>query len=261
MSVPTPRYQIGDVVFMPRTSTVTDRLPCPDCHGTRRWSVKSPAGLETEIPCPRCSPRSFQSNQLPSLEYQKFTAWVEPLTIGSIRIDTAEEYRDVVQYMRRETGIGSGQIYQQSKLYSTQEEALAAAQAMADEGNAKIVATAEHITKLDMSMHTVDVAAMRGLRDAHYNAWSAYRRLKSDIEELVPEDGSDVGDVGEFVDAIRDALRFDAKYRDKPALDRLVSAAVDAMEAASLPELRSAYDALPDALKARSAISSARGEA
>lgn len=81
-SVPEPRYTIGSKVWCARVEWGTDPLPCPDCLGTGRWSVRSPAGAEAEVNCPRCS-----GSKAVKVETRK--GRVDLLTVGSVRIDTA----------------------------------------------------------------------------------------------------------------------------------------------------------------------------
>lgn len=135
------KFAVGDVVFLASTDTKVEKLPCPDCKGSRKWKAVSPAGAEHEINCPRCS-TSYRSDQALALTYNKATPLVRALTIGSV------QYRSVghmggpaeVTYMCRETGIGSGTVYDEKNLHATQEEAEARANVLAaerDESNIK----------------------------------------------------------------------------------------------------------------------------
>lgn len=135
------KWAVGDVVYAASTDRKTEKLPCPDCKGSRKWKAVSPAGAEHEFNCPRCS-TSYMSNNDLRLAYNVATPRVRKLTIGSI------EYRSVgigggppeTRYMCKETGIGSGSVYGDDDLFATEERALARAVTLAhqqDESNIK----------------------------------------------------------------------------------------------------------------------------
>lgn len=122
------KYSVGDKVFQATTHVVQKRHDCPDCLGAGKWSAKSPAGGHYEFSCPRCS-SSYQSDRSLSLSYSQHTGMVTPLTIGSVRGDTASD--ESVSYMCRETGVGSGSVYYEKVLFPTHEEAARHAEALA----------------------------------------------------------------------------------------------------------------------------------
>lgn len=121
------KYEIGDKVYRAGTYSMLKKHPCPDCKGVRTWTAISRVGIEYEIPCPRCT-ASFQFNSELSLSYNWREPTVSKLTIGSVRTDSADEYP--ISYMCVETGVGSGSIYYEHELFSTDEEALVAAEAL-----------------------------------------------------------------------------------------------------------------------------------
>lgn len=122
------KYQVGDVVFYADAHMVQKQLPCPDCLGSGKWQAISPGGMGYLIPCPRCSAR-FHSNHELSLTYNAYEASVVTRTIGSVRYDSASD--NPFQYMCRETGVGSGILYNEDSLHATREEAEIAARAIA----------------------------------------------------------------------------------------------------------------------------------
>jgi hypothetical protein len=123
--LPTPRYHIGETVWSWYTKQERKRLPCPDCLDTKKWTVKTPAGEAFEVPCQRCSLPYSRPAGYP--EVPVFSVVVEQRTIGSVRIDTASQ-REPVEYMCRETGIGSGTVYPEAHLYPDEESARKAAE-------------------------------------------------------------------------------------------------------------------------------------
>ena len=127
MAVIETKFAIGDVVYLATCNQSKKSMPCPDCLGSHKWKAVTPAGAEHEFSCPRCA-ASYQSNRDLSLDYVEFTPSFQRLTIGSIRHDTSEQSGGrKTSYMAHETGIGSGSIYYEDSLFSTEEGALAAA--------------------------------------------------------------------------------------------------------------------------------------
>lgn len=122
------KFSIGDKVFHAWVDTVRKKHPCPDCAGSRKWKAISPAGREYEFACPRCSD-TYQNERALSLEYSQFGPSVRKMTIGSVRVNTAD--KNPVEYMCVETGVGSGTIYKETDLFATEDEATAAAEAKA----------------------------------------------------------------------------------------------------------------------------------
>jgi hypothetical protein len=120
MSVPQPKFKIGDLVHAPRVGWGTKEVPCADCLGKKTWSVTTPAGETFEADCNTCS-HGFYGSRGFTEEWGDHLK-IELLTVGSVRIDTADEERPI-SYMCRETGVGSGSIYDEAHLFATREEA------------------------------------------------------------------------------------------------------------------------------------------
>ena len=135
MAIIETKYSLGDTVYFATTTTSKKTLPCPDCLGSRKWEATSPAGRKFTFACPRCS-TNYQSKRELSLNYTTFDAHVEKRTIGSIKAsNTPGDYDYPATYMCHETGIGSGNLYNETKLFPTYDEAMVAAKAMADKAN------------------------------------------------------------------------------------------------------------------------------
>lgn len=118
-ALPVPKFNIDDVVWYARVIWTETRVPCPDCLGQKEWTVTTPAGESFQHMCMTCS-QGYYSNGLVS-EYGDKPD-VRPMTIGSVRLDTAEA-EDPVKYMCRETGVGSGSIYPERQLFALEDAA------------------------------------------------------------------------------------------------------------------------------------------
>jgi hypothetical protein len=115
------KFSIGETVYYATTTHVTRRAECPDCLGQKEWKAISPAGDEFTFSCPRCC-KSYSND----LEYHVRHPSVRQLTIGSVRIDTADKEKPI-SYMCQETGVGSGSIYDEADFFSTEDQAFEAA--------------------------------------------------------------------------------------------------------------------------------------
>ena len=125
MSFPQPKYSKGDKVFAADVEWREERITCVECEGTGQWAVKTPKGTEFEIKCQSCRERTDCH-----VICMKATPVALKRTIGSIRIDTNSEHP--ISYMCDETGIGSGSIYIEGKLYTDENECLAFSKDRAD---------------------------------------------------------------------------------------------------------------------------------
>lgn len=144
MATITTKFSIGDVVYHASTTTEQKRHPCPDCLDTRKWEAKSPAGREYTFACPRCG-GGYRSSSDSSIFYTAFVPSAQRLTIGQVSAKTGPEPKN--EYMCHETGVGSGSIYYEERLFSTEAEALQVAQLMANESNVQIPWAAEKYAK------------------------------------------------------------------------------------------------------------------
>lgn len=203
MAVITTKYSINDVVFWASTQRETKQHPCPDCLGSRKWKAISPAGSEYDFQCPRCSAR-YTSNDKLSLQYAEFGPHVRTLTIGSVRIDTASHFGVVSQpeYMCHETGVGSGQIYKESDLFLSQDEAVTAATLMASKQNSSTPWVAEIYNRtLEISDYQLSNAEMELAKKEHQLA----RSLLYNVEDLMAqiEESSNLDAAKEAVEEYR----------------------------------------------------------
>ena len=192
MAVIETKYSIGDVVFHAGTATTRKQHPCPDCKGERKWQVKSPAGGEYTISCPRCT-SSFMSDRDLSLDYTAHVPSVSRLTIGSVQFNSApRSYDSGARYMCCETGVGSGSVYNEERLFATEDEALAASQAMADSANAETGWITKLYNKsLEISDYKIENAAMKLAKDYKSKISSLFWNISDLFEQIENADDKD----------------------------------------------------------------------
>lgn len=187
MATITTKYSIGDTVFHAWLTTERKRHPCPDCMGARKWSAKSPAGSEYTFSCPRCS-ASYNSDQDLTLDYSAYVPATKQLTVGSVQFNSLPDSWDHgARYMCRETGIGSGSVYNEADLFLTEEEARAAAQIKASLANTNTEWVVKLYNKsLRVCDYELESAALKLARETKSRAGSLLWNLTglfSTIEE------------------------------------------------------------------------------
>ena len=214
-SLPTPKFAIGDVVYWPTTETTREPAPCPDCLGTRRWKVTTPAGTEMEAECQRCTGYSRIAD-LPKPERLVSKPSVRRLTVGKITATTHASYgnRDCVEYMCSETGIGSGSIYQESQLFATEDEAMVSATAEADKRTAEYASVPRAMGERMLESLTIKDADLEATRFSRWNAWYSYTGLRDTLKEVCENESGD--SASDRLDTLNGELEYDRNYRELP---------------------------------------------
>lgn len=222
-SLPTPKFAIGDVVYWPTTVTTKEPVPCPDCLGTHRWKVITPAGTEMEAECQRCTGYTRIAD-LPKPERLVSKPSVRRLTVGKITATTHASYsnRDCVEYMCSETGIGSGAIYQESQLFATEEEAMASATAEADKRTAEYAAAPRAMDERKLECLTIKDADLEATRSSRWHAWYSYTRLRDTLKEVCENESGD--SASDRIDTLNSELEYDRNYRDLPDIGAALAA-------------------------------------
>jgi hypothetical protein len=94
-TIPRPKYKIGDTVYVADSTYEKKSYSCPDCLGTRKWSVATPGGEKFAVDCQRCPSHPWHRiSEIPDLQYEQRAPTTKRLTIGSIRLDTAHSLED-----------------------------------------------------------------------------------------------------------------------------------------------------------------------
>lgn len=220
MATLTTKYSVGDVVYFAATNAERKRHPCPDCLGTTKWKATSPAGGEYEFACPRCAAQ-YNSERDLMLDYSAFVPYVTKLTIGSIQVNTAKgAYDEGARYMCVETGIGSGSVYDEARLFSTEVDATAAAQAIADGQNVSTDWVVKLYDKtLKVSDYQLENAALKQAADAKLAARSMLYGLGDLFQQI-----KDASDKDEIIEAVEAYEEYDWS-RDKEDADKAMEAA------------------------------------
>jgi hypothetical protein len=207
------KFSIGDVVYYASTTTTQKQHPCPDCKGERKWKAISPAGGEYSFNCPRCS-SSYRANDELSLAYAASVPLVQKLTIGSVKYDSHPgSGRSPAQYMCRETGVGGGTIYDEARLFATEEGAQRAAEAMAahqDQTTGWIVK--QYNKSLSISDYQLENGKLKLAGDAETRARSMLWNIGDLFDKIDRAEDKD-----EILEAVADYKRWDWEADKKRA--------------------------------------------
>lgn len=217
-----PQFAIGNVVYHGSAVSGHTELDCPDCLGSGKWYITSPAGESFEQNCPRCDGEK-------TLKQFSYTTDVRQLTIGSVQMNTEDE--PIFSYMCKETGIGGGSVYRESSLFYNAEDAERYAQFKAIEANEWLDNDKEQGPQRQYQrlLHTYALgnAKIREAEDRRYVAERKYRSLLEQILELsdvsvaAPPEGGELRSAvvdKHDIDIIKDSL---VKF-DKAAKQELI---------------------------------------
>lgn len=174
MGLPTPKYKKGDVVYYIEKTTIEHRPPCPDCQGTKLWAVKTPAGEEFNVSCPRCG----GGYGVPPLRYWEPSFTIIPRTIGLIKIN---DWSDTpVSYMCTESGIGSGSVYYEKDLFADKDVARDVGNIWLEEAKIEYAAkkeTQHNARAKELSVRTFVNAKIEEAQQAQQDSESKLRNL------------------------------------------------------------------------------------
>jgi len=112
---PAPKYKKGDKVFAADRTYSDEKITCPDCCGTKNWTVVFADGEAVQVDCQTCK-RGYEG-PYGVIYFKQWKPFVHELNIGEIRFD--KEF----SYMCVQTGIGSGRLWPEAQLFATHKEA------------------------------------------------------------------------------------------------------------------------------------------
>jgi len=240
---PTPKFAIGDTVYVPTVERAVEKLPCPDCLGEKKWTVRSPAGGEYTTDCPRCQRTYSFRNELPSLDVEHWIGKAAARLITGMEIHAGRP----VEY-RASTGGGSSWIVYENKAWLTEAEAQAVAEAEAAEKNVEASEKPEVLTKRHFANLTMDEgrwdAFKNGVWNTQYHAGCVVEKVR---EALNGESGEEERSTAEIIGSLREAVSWVFKYHvDNLPLTPLVAAALESTDEV----VKASAEALPDTMKA-----------
>lgn len=245
MDIPTPRFAIGATVYTAGIETEQRAFPCPDCLGTRKWEITTPAGTKAEMGCMRCG--EWISTGLPDLKYVVAAPKVHTHQISGVTVKLGQpvEYATAAHYVLREAQ-PPGSSWSELIIHETHEAALAEAEAKATIKNLEIQTSPGVMEKKHFSLSTLPDARFDQFKNDVWSAFYRYRHLREQLDGLL-KDKLSLKDLNE---ALREAIDWEDHpvHSSATPIERLVKAAEAILTATDLFDvtpLRDAYNAIP----------------
>ena len=182
--LPEPRFNIGQVVYTAYPELKKVFVDCPDCQGTKKWKISTPAGEEFEVNCQRCSGGYLR---VAVHSYLEPSAYVVECTIGSMELNTwagSCSQDGHYKYMCKESGIGSGSVYYENALFPTREAAELHAALLIEKQKAdprSIINQTNNVERKEISYYTLENAK---IAEANAAARETARKLERLLERL-----------------------------------------------------------------------------
>lgn len=124
------KYNLKQVVYNAYCENSPYYVKCEDCDGTGYWEV---ANKDKKIGCHTCNKEGSWRNNPGKVTLYKYFPRVQELTIGQIRATIGKDAE--VRYMCKETGIGSGTLWNEKSLTDNEEYAIEASKILAERKN------------------------------------------------------------------------------------------------------------------------------
>lgn len=116
------KYNVGQKVYAVsnRSDSRQIHVKCDVCNSTGKVKVE---GREEEYECPVCHGRTETEHY-----GYKYVISYHNATIGKVNIEEyspkyADKFQSRVMYMLEETGVGSGSLWREDRLFATEDEA------------------------------------------------------------------------------------------------------------------------------------------
>ena len=130
MSTIKTKYSLKEVVYNAYCENHPYTEPCPDCDGYGYWAL---VNKDQKVGCHTCNKEARWHNTPGKITKYKYFPRVFELTIGQIQATIGHSPK--IQYMCKETGIGSGTLWPQEQLTDNYDTAREAAKVLAERRN------------------------------------------------------------------------------------------------------------------------------
>jgi hypothetical protein len=183
LSLPVPKFRIGDTIYWPATKTEHVVYACPDCGGSAVWQVKT-AVTEFTVPCQRC--RSYGKAPPRTLTAMRYLPDVKSMVIKSIKVERDSDpgkwgkARKVEYY---EKG-NSGWHVDEDTVFADRDEAMVIAVEKAAAENAALDARADEIRTREIACYDLTKALAAAEYDARVNVEIKYDKAVQLITDL-----------------------------------------------------------------------------
>lgn len=134
------RFSKGDTIFTGDSTYSSEFVSCPDCLGTLTWTVVFADGDAEQVACQTC--RQGWADPSGKIEIKLWRPQVRTLTVGNVRYNDRDEVP--FSYMCEETGVGTGRVYYEDKMFTDEASAL-------EHANKTVEETMKHLAQNNYS--------------------------------------------------------------------------------------------------------------
>lgn len=131
MSTIKTKYNLKQVVYNAYCENTPYSIACSDCDGTGYWEL---ANKDKKVGCHTCNKEGSWHTTPGKITMYKYFPRVNELTIGQIQATVGHSPQ--IRYMCKETGLGSGTLWNEKSLTDDKLKATEAAKVLAEKQNA-----------------------------------------------------------------------------------------------------------------------------
>lgn len=131
MSTIRTKYNLKQVVYNAYCENSAYYVKCEDCDGTGFWQV---SGKDVKVGCQTCNKDQKYWNTPGKIQCFKYFPRVQELTIGQVQATIG--HKPEVRYMCKETGLGSGTLWNERSLTDSEDKAIKVSVILAEKKNA-----------------------------------------------------------------------------------------------------------------------------
>ena len=125
------KYSLKQTVYNAYCANEAYYVKCNDCDGAGYWSVE---GKDKKVGCHTCNKEDRYWNTPGKIQMFKYFPRVQELTIGQVRATIGHDAE--IRYMCKETGLGSGTLWNEKSLVDDKLKANEASKILAEKKNA-----------------------------------------------------------------------------------------------------------------------------
>lgn len=117
-----PKFKVGQKVYAVsnRPNTRQKHVECDVCNSTGYVKVE---GKDGKFICPACYGRTVTEHYGYKYEISYYAATIGKVEIQEYAPKYRHSYKSEIRYMLEETGVGSGAVWREERLFATEEEA------------------------------------------------------------------------------------------------------------------------------------------
>lgn len=171
--VPRPKYRIGQLIYRPGFERSSELPPCPDCAGSKEWTITTPAGTTFKATCQTCGTYSSRLRRVPVCK-----PTVTPMVIRGIEAKSSPGYdNDRVRYYSEASC--TGWVLSEVDVFTDEQKAWEFARLKAAEATAELQSKEAELMEKARVLNPLTIIDAT-VREAEMDA----RRARWDLRDL-----------------------------------------------------------------------------